>query len=77
MSKEDCIEVQGIIVETLPSTQFKVQIKDQKMPHSPIIHAHIGGKMRMNYIRIIPGDMVTVQISPYDLTRGRITYRHK
>lgn len=77
MSKEDSVEVQGIIIETLPSAQFKVQIQDEKMPLSPIIHAHIAGKMRMNYIRIIPGDRVTVSISPYDLKRGRITYRHK
>ncbi|HHX93530.1 MAG TPA: translation initiation factor IF-1 [Tenericutes bacterium] len=70
MASKDVIEVEGTVVENLPGTQFKV-----KLDNGHIIHAHVSGKMRMNYIRIIPGDKVTVELSPYDLTRGRITYR--
>ena len=68
--KSDVIEVEGIVEETLPSAMFKV-----KLPNGHTIMAHVSGKIRMNYIRILPGDRVTVEISPYDLTRGRITYR--
>lgn len=72
MGKQDVIEVEGIVEETLPSTMFKV-----KLENGHTIMAHVSGKIRMNYIRILPGDRVTVEISPYDLTRGRITFRHK
>ena len=68
--KSDVIEVEGIVEETLPSAMFKV-----KLPNGHTIMAHVSGKIRMNYIRILPGDRVTLEISPYDLTRGRITYR--
>ena len=70
--KEDVIEVQATVVETLPNAMFKVQLDN-----GVVILAHVSGKIRMNYIRILPGDKVTVEISPYDLTRGRITFRHK
>lgn len=70
--KTDVIEVEGIVEDTLPGAMFKV-----KLPNEHIILAHVSGKIRMNYIRILPGDRVTLEISPYDLTRGRITYRHK
>lgn len=72
MAKEDVIEVEAVVVETLPNAMFNV-----KLQNDVVILAHVSGKIRMNYIRILPGDRVTVQISPYDLTRGRITYRHK
>lgn len=72
MSKEDVIEVQGTVVETLPNAMFRVQLDNGHR-----ILAHISGKMRMHFIRILPGDKVTVELSPYDLTRGRITYRFK
>ncbi len=72
MAKEDVIEVEGVIVDALPNTNFKV-----KLENGHIILAHISGKLRMNYIRILPGDKVTVELSPYDLTRGRITWRKK
>ena len=72
MSKEDCIEVEATVLECLPNANFKV-----KLQNGHEIRAHVAGKIRMNYIRILPGDRVTVEISPYDLTRGRITYRHK
>ena len=72
MGKQDVIEVEGVVEETLPSTMFKV-----KLENGHTIMAHVSGKIRMNYIRILPGDRVTVEISPYDLTRGRITFRHK
>lgn len=68
MSKEDVIEVEGTVVETLPNTNFKVELEN-----GPQILAHISGKLRMNYIKILPGDKVKVELSPYDLTRGRIT----
>lgn len=70
--KDDVIEVQATVVETLPNAMFKVQLNN-----GVVILAHVSGKIRMNYIRILPGDKVTVEISPYDLTRGRITFRHK
>lgn len=70
--KDDVIEVQATVVETLPNAMFKVQLDN-----GVVILAHVSGKIRMNYIRILPGDKVTVKISPYDLTRGRITFRHK
>ncbi len=72
MAKDDMIEVEGTVVESLPNTTFRVDIGS-----GHIILAHISGKLRMNYIRILPGDKVTVQMSPYDLTRGRITWRTK
>ena len=72
MPKEDVIEVQGTITETLPNAMFRVQLDSGHK-----ILAHISGKMRMHFIRILPGDKVTVELSPYDLTRGRITYRFK
>jgi translation initiation factor IF-1 len=72
VAKEDMIEVEGIVREALPNAQFKVEIQD-----GHILHAHISGKLRMNFIRILPGDKVTLQMSPYDLTRGRITWRSK
>lgn len=72
MAKEDVIEVEGVITETLPNAMFKVELENG---HE--ILAHVSGKIRMNYIRILPGDKVTVEMSPYDLSRGRITYRFK
>ncbi len=71
MSK-DVIELQGIVVESLPNAMFKVELEN-----GYTILAHISGKIRMNFIKILPGDRVTVELSPYDLTRGRITYRFK
>ena len=71
--KEEKIEVEGEVVEALPSTMFRVQLDD--MPNSVL--ATISGKMRKNYIRILPGDRVKVELSPYDLSRGRITYRYR
>jgi translation initiation factor IF-1 len=73
MPKEEKIQVEGDVVDALPNAMFRVRLE---MPSKPQIIAQISGKMRMNYIRILPGDRVTVEISPYDLTRGRITYRH-
>lgn len=73
MSKDDVFELEGIVVEVLPNTVFKVKLNANQQ----IITAHVSGKIRMHTIRILPGDKVTVEISPYDLTRGRITYRHK
>lgn len=73
MSKKgDVIESAGVVNESLPNATFKVEL-----PNGHIITAHLSGKMRMNFIRILPGDKVTVELSPYDLTKGRITYRHK
>ena len=72
MAKSDMIEVEGVVVESLPNTTFQVDIGNGHM-----ILAHISGKLRMNFIRILPGDKVTVGMSPYDLTRGRITWRSK
>lgn len=72
MAKADMIEVEGTVVESLPNTMFQVEIGSGHR-----ILAHISGKLRMNFIRILPGDRVTVEMSPYDLTRGRITWRSK
>ena len=72
MSKQDVIEVEGIVKETLPNATFQVEI-----PGGHMILAHISGKLRMNFIRILPGDKVTLEMSPYDLTKGRITWRSK
>jgi translation initiation factor IF-1 len=72
LAKSDMIEVEGVVVESLPNTTFQVDIGNGHM-----ILAHISGKLRMNFIRILPGDKVTVEMSPYDLTRGRITWRTK
>ena len=72
MAKEDVIEVEGKVVDTLPNAMFKVELEN-----GAIILAHVSGKIRMHYIRILPGDRVTVELSPYDLTRGRITWRAK
>ena len=73
MSKEDVIEVEGVVVEALPNAMFKVKLENEH-----IVLAHVSGKMRMNFIRILPGDRVTMELTPYDLNRGRrITYRFK
>ncbi|MDO9079214.1 MAG: translation initiation factor IF-1 [Desulfuromonadales bacterium] len=72
MSKEEAIEVEGSVIEPLPNAMFRV-----KLDNGHVVLAHISGKMRKFYIRILPGDRVTVELSPYDLTRGRITYRAK
>ncbi len=70
--KKEVIEAEGTVLETLPNATFRVELENGN-----VILAHISGRMRMNYIRIIPGDKVTVEMTPYDLTKGRITYRHK
>ncbi|EFE28901.2 translation initiation factor IF-1 [Filifactor alocis ATCC 35896] len=72
MSKKDVIELEGTVIDALPNTMFKVKLEND---HE--IMAHISGKLRMNFIRILPGDTVTVELSPYDLTKGRITWRKK
>lgn len=72
MAKEDNIEMEGIVTDTLPNTMFKVELEN-----GHVITAHISGKMRKNYIRILTGDAVTVEMTPYDLSKGRITYRSK
>ncbi|MCR5514321.1 MAG: translation initiation factor IF-1 [Bacilli bacterium] len=72
MSKEDCIEVEATVLENLPNATFRV-----KLANGAVVLASVSGKIRMHYIRILPGDRVTVQFSPYDLTRGRITFRYK
>jgi translation initiation factor IF-1 len=72
LSKSDVIEVEGVVTESFPNAMFEVQL-----PNGHKILAHVSGKMRMNYIRIYPGDRVTLELSPYDLTRGRITWRSK
>lgn len=71
MAKQDHIEVEGTIRESLPNATFRV-----KLENGLVVQAHISGKMRMHYIKIVPGDRVTVELSAYDLTRGRIVYRH-
>ncbi len=71
MGKDDTIELQGTVIEPLPNTEFKVELENGN-----VITAHLSGRMRMHYIKILPGDGVTVQLSTYDLTKGRITYRH-
>ncbi|HAI86269.1 MAG TPA: translation initiation factor IF-1 [Firmicutes bacterium] len=72
MAKEDCVEVEGTVVEPLPNAMFRVELENGHK-----VLAHVSGKMRMRFIRILPGDRVTVQLSPYDLTRGRIVWRYK
>jgi len=72
MTKDDTITAEGVVVESLPNAMFKV-----KLENDHVILAHISGKMRMHFIKILPGDRVTVEISVYDLSKGRITYRHK
>ena len=72
MSKEDVIEIEGTVVESLPNAQFRVEL-----PNGHQLLAHISGKLRMNFIRILPGDKVTLEMSPYDLTKGCITWRSK
>ncbi len=72
MDKEDVIRTDGVVVEQLPNAMFKVKLEGDRE-----ILAHISGKMRMNYIKIIPGDKVNIELSPYDLTKGRIVYRYK
>lgn len=72
MSKQDVIEVEGTILESLPNAMFQV-----KLENGHVILGHISGKIRMNFIKILPGDRVTVELTPYDLSRGRITYRFK
>ena len=72
MSKQDVIELEGTVKEALPNAMFQVEL-----PNGHMILAHISGQLRMNFIRILPGDKVTVEMSPYDLTRGRITWRSK
>ena len=72
MPKQSAIEQEGVIVETLPNAMFKVELEN-----GHVIIAHISGKMRMNYIKILPGDRVKVELSPYDLTKGRISFRYK
>jgi translation initiation factor IF-1 len=72
MAREDTIEMEGVVIESLPNTNFKV-----KLENGHIVSAHISGRMRKNYIRILLGDKVTVQLTPYDLTKGRIIFRNK
>ena len=72
LSKEDVIEIEGTVVESLPNAQFRVEL-----PNGHQLLAHISGKLRMNFISILPGDKVTLEMSPYDLTKGRITWRSK
>ncbi len=72
MAKEEAIEVMATVIEALPNAMFRVEMENKHQ-----VLAHISGKMRKNFIRILPGDRVTVELSPYDLTRGRITYRYK
>ncbi len=73
MTKEEGISVEGTVIEALPNAMFRVELDNNKH----VVLAHVSGKMRMHFIRILPGDKVTVELSPYDLTRGRITYRYK
>ena len=72
MAKEDLIEVEGTVLEALPNAKFKVELEN-----GHVVQAHISGKIRMHYIRILPGDTVKLELSPYDLSKGRITYRNK
>lgn len=72
MAKDDVLELEGTVVETLPNAMFKVELENGHQ-----VLAHISGKLRMNFIKILPGDKVTIEMSPYDLTRGRITWRSK
>ena len=75
MAKE-VIEAFGEVLETLPNTTFKVKLIDKNYPEHSVL-AHLSGKMRVNYIKVVPGDIVTLELTPYDLTKGRITFRHK
>lgn len=75
MSKE-VIEMLGKVIETLPNTTFKVKLIDENYPDHTVL-AHLSGKMRVNYIKVVPGDIVTLELTPYDLTKGRLTFRHK
>ncbi|PKM80550.1 MAG: translation initiation factor IF-1 [Firmicutes bacterium HGW-Firmicutes-14] len=72
MSKQDVIEVEGTVIEPLPNAMFRVELENGHK-----VLAHVSGKIRMHFIRILPGDKVTIELSPYDLTRGRIVYRYK
>ncbi|MCX7970806.1 MAG: translation initiation factor IF-1 [Negativicutes bacterium] len=72
MAKQDAIEVEGVVVEALPNAMFQVRLENDH-----VVLAHVSGKIRMNFIRILPGDRVTVELTPYDLKRGRITYRFR
>ncbi|GAB6040019.1 translation initiation factor IF-1 [Endothiovibrio diazotrophicus] len=72
MAKEDAIEMQGVVIDTLPNTMFRVELEN-----GHVVTAHISGKMRKHYIRILTGDKVTVEMTPYDLSKGRITYRSR
>ena len=72
MSKQDVIEVEGKVLEALPNAMFQIELEN-----GHVVLAHVSGKIRMNFIRILPGDKVTIELTPYDLTRGRITYRFK
>jgi translation initiation factor IF-1 len=72
MAKEEAISIEGTVIEALPNASFRVELENKH-----VVLAHVSGKMRMNFIRILPGDRVTVELSPYDLNRGRITYRFK
>ena len=72
MAKEEAIQMEGVVTETLPNTTFRVELEN-----GHIVTAHISGKMRMNYIKLLPGDKVKLEMSPYDLTKGRIVYRYK
>ncbi len=72
MAKEGAIEVDGVVIETLPNAMFRVELENKH-----VVLAHVSGKMRKNFIRILPGDRVKLEISPYDLSRGRIVYRYK
>lgn len=72
MAKEEAISIEGTVIEALPNASFRVELENKH-----VVLAHVSGKMRMNFIRILPGDKVTVDLSPYDLNRGRITYRFK
>ncbi len=75
MAKE-VIELLGVVVEALPNATFRVKLLDERYPNREVL-AHISGRMRINYIRILPGDKVTIELTPYDLTKGRIVFRHK
>ncbi len=72
MSKEDVLELEGTVIDALPNAMFQVELEN-----GHVVLAHVSGKIRMNFIRILPGDKVTIELTPYDLTRGRITYRFK
>lgn len=77
MAKEEKIEMDGVVIEAMPNTQFKVQLGDGSESEGPIIMATLSGKIRVNNIRVLPGDRVKLEVSPYDTTKGRIVYRYK